>query len=96
MHDSLYGGRQGDKFFLVVDGTKQADYEALGSFGFSPDGRHVVYAARKLDRMVVVLDGQEHGNHESIPAGPVFRVDGVLEFLSAEEGVLRRIEVSGL
>jgi WD40 repeat protein len=89
-----YEGRQGDKFFLVVDGKKGTDYNALGYFGFSPDGKHIAFTAKKGDQMVVVLDGQERGEYDAVPAGPVFRSDGVLEFLAADKSSLYRIEVT--
>ena len=89
-----YGGRQGNKFFLVVDGKKGTDYNALGYFGFSPDGKHIAFTAKKGDQMVIVLDGQERGEYDAVPAGPVFRSDGVLEFLAADKSSLYRIEVT--
>ena len=91
-----YGGRRGDTFFLVVDGKKGADYDALGYFGFSNDGKHVAYNAKKGDKMVIVVDGQERGEYSAVPAGPVFRSDGVLEFLAADKPSLYRIEASDL
>jgi hypothetical protein len=91
-----YGGRRRDKFFLVVDGKKGADYDALGYFGFSNDGKHVAYNAKKGDKMVIVVDGQERGEYNAVPAGPVFRFDGVLEFLATDQTSLYRVEVSDL
>ena len=88
-----YGGRRGDKFFLVVDGKKGADYDALGYFGFSHDGKHIAFTALKGDKMVIVVDGEERGEYSAVPAGPVFRSDGVLEFLAADKPSLYRIEV---
>jgi len=94
-----YGGRRFnelfiDKFFLVVDGKKGADYDALGYFGFSHDGKHIAFTAKKGDKMVIVVDGRERGEYSGVPAGPVFRSDGVLEFLAANEPSLYRIEVT--
>jgi hypothetical protein len=91
-----YGGRRRDKFFLVVDGQKGVDYDGLGYFGFSPDGKHIAYAAKKGDKFVIVVDSQERGGYGAVPAGPVFRSDGVLEFLAAEQASLYRIEVRNL
>jgi Tol biopolymer transport system component len=91
-----YGGRRGNKFFLVVDGNKGADYDALGYFGFSQDGKHIAFMAQKGDKCVVVVDGQERAQYDSVPAGPVFRADGALEFLAADKPSLYRIEVRGL
>ena len=71
-----YGGRRSgesfvDKTFLVVDGKKGADYDALGYFGFSHDGKHIALTAKKGNKMVIVVDGQERGECQ-VPAGPVF------------------------
>ncbi len=96
-----YGGRRSnesfvDKIFLVVDGKKGADYDALGYFGFSNDGKHIAFTAKKGEKMVIVVDGQERGEYSQVPAGPVFRSDGVLEFLAADKQSLYRVEVSNL
>jgi hypothetical protein len=91
-----YGGRRGDKFFLVVDGKKGADYDTLGYFGFSHDGKHIAFMAKKGDKYVIVVDGQERAEYSAVPAGPVFRFDGVLEFLAGDKPSLYRIEVRDL
>ena len=96
-----YGGRRLnesfiDKSFLVVDGKQGADYDALGYFGFSHDGKHIAFMAKKGDKAVIVVDGKERAIYDSVAAGPVFRADGALEFLAAEEPTLYRIEVRGL
>jgi hypothetical protein len=41
-----------------------------------------------------VVDGKERATYDSVPAGPVFRADGVLEFLAANRPSLYRIEVT--
>ncbi len=95
-----YGGRRLngfiDKFFLVVDGKKGADYDALGYFGFSHDGKHIAFMAKKGNKMVIVVDGQERAEYSAVPAGPVFRFDGVLEFLAGDKPYLYRFEVRDL
>jgi hypothetical protein len=96
-----YGGRRSgessvDKTFLVVDGKKGADYDALGYFGFSHEGKHIAFTAKKGDKFVIVVDGQERGEYSQVPAGPVFRSDGVLEFLASDKQSLYRVEVSNL
>ena len=91
-----YGGRRENRFFLVVDGKKGADYDALGNGGFSPDGKHIASVAKQGDKLVIVVDGQERGKYEMVPAGPAFRSDGVLEFLAADQTSLYRIEVRDL
>jgi Tol biopolymer transport system component len=91
-----HGGRRGNKFFLVVDGKKGADYDALGYFGFSHYGKHMAFAAKKGDQWAIVVDGQERAKYDAVPAGPVFRSDGVLELLATDQTSLYRIEVRGL
>jgi hypothetical protein len=89
-----------DKSFFVVDGKKGADYDALGYFGFSHDGKHLAFSAKKGTKnghkMVIVVDGQERGEYSAVPAGPVFRSDGVLEFLATDQTSLYRVEVRDL
>ena len=91
-----YGGRRENRFFVVVDAKKGADYEALGNYGFSTDGKHIASVAKQGVKLVIVVDGQERGKYDMVPAGPVFRSDGVLEFLSADKSSLYRIEVRDL
>jgi len=96
-----YGGRRFnelfvDKFFLVMDGKKGADYDGLGYFGFSHDGKHIAFTAKKGNKMVIVVDGQERGEYSQVPAGPVFRSDGVLEFLATDKLTLYRVQVRDL
>jgi hypothetical protein len=96
-----YGGRcfnQSfvDKSFFVVDGKKGAAYDALGYFGFSHDGKHIAFTAKKGDKMLIVVDGQERGEYSGVPAGPVFRSDGVLEFLATDKLSVCRFEVREL
>ena len=68
----------------------------LGHFGFSPDGKHTAFMAKKGDKLVVVVDGKERAEYTTVLAGPVFRSEGVLEFLVADKPSLYRIEVSDL
>lgn len=91
-----FGNRFHEKRFLVVDGKRGADYDGLGYFGFSQDGKHIAYAAKKGAKCVIVVDGVEHGEYGAVPAGPVFRSDGVLEFLAADKFSLYRFEVNNL
>ena len=56
-----------------------------GSPVFSSDGRRVAYAAKKAGKCLVVVDGQPGPEHDRVPCGPVFRSDGVLEYLAVEE-----------
>ena len=52
--------------------------------------------AKKGDKYVIVVDGQERGEYCAVPAGPVFRSDGVLEFLATDKLSVCRFEVRDL
>ena len=52
--------------------------------------------AKKGDKYVIVVDGQERGEYSAVPAGPVFRLDGVLGFLAGDKPSLYRFEVRDL
>ena len=90
-----YGGTRGGKAFLVVDGQKGEDYDELGHFEFSADAKHVAFQATKGPRCVLVVDGIERATYASVPAGPVFRTDGALEWIAVAEKTLQRTVISG-
>ncbi len=51
----------------------------------SPDGRHIVYAARRDDDdYVVVLDGETGVSYKRISCGPSFTPEGTLVFVGVE------------
>jgi Tol biopolymer transport system component len=83
----------------VVDGKPGPGSPFGTGFGlsFSPDSRHFAYMFAKGTgpTAVVVVDGVERASYTPLTSGPVFRKDGVLEFIAADDGALRRIEVSG-
>jgi hypothetical protein len=60
---------------------------------FSPDSRHLAYAAFQDDRWGVLINHRPVGNlYDSIiRGGPSFHEDGLLEFLGIHKGVLYRI-----
>ena len=91
-----YGGRRANRFFLVADGTKGTEYDALGHFEFSHDGTHLALVAKKANRFVITVDGTERAEYHTVAAGPVFRRDGTLEFLAADDKSVYRIEVKNL
>ena len=55
------GGR-----YVVLDGKLSPEYDAIGQVHFSPDGKHLVYAARLGGWWKVFWDGQEIGQYEDI------------------------------
>ena len=88
-----YGGIRGSKSFLVVDGIQSPEYDAIGHFAFSSDSQHFAYMALLSTRAVIVVDGHVRAESDAIPAGPVFRNDGFLEFLCLDRGALHRVEI---
>lgn len=82
----------------IVDGKADPGAKFIGSnltLDFSPDSRHYAYAATDAvgEEVRVVLDGVVRAKHAVIACGPVFRTDGVLEYLAIEEKALMRYEV---
>jgi len=94
-HVAKVEGERGKELFVRRDGRRGKGYLDIAQPVFSRDGKHIAFSAKKGRKAVIVLDGREHGEYDSIPAGPVFRSDGVLEFLAADRSSLYRIEVRG-
>ena len=56
-----------------------------GSPLFSPDGKHVAYAAKNRNKWLVVVDGRPGPECGFIVrGGPTFHADGVLEYLAVK------------
>jgi hypothetical protein len=89
-----YVAFRGGKSFLVTDDSKGTEYDFIGHCSFSPNGKHIAFGAKRGGKMVIVVDGKERAAYASVPAGPVFRADGVLEFLAVDDTSLCRIEVA--
>ena len=59
---------------------------------FSPNSKRVAFLAEKAGRPVVVLDGRPGPDNCGVVCGPVFRHDGVLEYLASDENnILYRV-----
>lgn len=86
--------------YWVVDG--KAGPGGKGGVGFdlsfSPDSKHFAYmAAQAMDGTgSIVVDGVVQASYHAVTSGPVFRNDGVLEFIAVDDTGLCRLEVSGL
>ena len=89
----MYGGRRGQKCFLVVDEVQGPDFDRIGSFGFSPNGKRAAYVATEGERSVIVVDGKRRASYTAVPSGPVFRSNDKLEFICVENQALWRVEV---
>ncbi|MRR39203.1 hypothetical protein EG829_32085, partial [bacterium] len=55
-----------EKFFVVTDGKEGKYYTGVGAPVFSPDGRHLAYAARENNRYFIVMDEKEDENRYEI------------------------------
>ncbi len=64
-----YVARTGNKWFVVVDGKEEKQYDGLGAPLFSPDSTHVAYAAQMDNKQCVVVDGKEEKQYDGIKAG---------------------------
>jgi hypothetical protein len=82
------------KRFLVVDGQAGPPYDQVGNFAFSADSKHMAYVAVREDRNIIAVDGAERAAYDAVPAGPVFRKDGVIEFIARDANALQRVEVA--
>jgi len=58
----------GNKFFVVVDGKEEKQYDDIYSGGpiFSPDSTRVAYGARVGNKWFVVVDGKEQKQYDGI------------------------------
>jgi Tol biopolymer transport system component len=68
-----------NNYVLVGDGRPSKPYEHIEyitSSYFSPDSQHIVFAARKGEKVHVVLDGKESPACDGIAEMPVFSPDG--------------------
>lgn len=82
----------------IVDGKAgPALRHGTGVFSFSPDSRHhaCVGADSPTSNSQLFIDGEVRATYRAIACGPVFRSDGVLEFLATEGNSLFRFEVIG-
>lgn len=82
----------------VVDGKAEAGAKYLGSnvtLDFSPDSKHHAYMASDAPAKEcrIVVDGVVRAKHPVIACGPIFRSDGVMEYLALEGTSLLRYEV---
>ncbi len=78
------------KWLVVVDGKASPEYHKIGkgTLVFSPDGKRFAYAVQKGIRWggkrFVVLDGKPLPEYKRFWGGPIFRADGVLEYLAVK------------
>ena len=83
------------KMFAVIDGAKGPDYVYAAWPYFSPDGKHVAYAARKGEKWRVVRDGVE-GREYDMVNGPVPWADSDHLIYPASRGGKTFIVIDGV
>jgi hypothetical protein len=86
-----YAATSGGKWFAVVDGIKQKEYERLGShtIRFSPDNKRICYMVWEpsKDRQFAVIDGIEQKPYVGIFVGhPLFSADSCDVAYGAKKG----------
>lgn len=86
-----YGGRRTNTWVAVVDGQLGLQYDGIGIPVFSADSQHVVYVAARTGNQLVVVDERAGPQHEGVVCGPVFRADGVAEWIARNDGSLYRV-----
>lgn len=79
-----FGVVKADRWTYVINNTNTPAYDALGSIAFSQDGRHVAYSA-KSGKAFVCVNGQNSPPYKTVACGPVFRRDGIVEFLALDD-----------
>jgi hypothetical protein len=86
---------------VILDGAAGAAYDSIANLDFTPDGRHVVYTARRKGKSLVVVDGVEGREYDAfIPAREHERegrlnVEGpaALSILARRGSELLRVEI---
>ena len=81
---------------VVLDGKEGSNYTDVWSLTFSPDSKHLAYAARASregkDVQFIVVDGKEGQQYvrdwsgQGILYGPVFSPDGKLVYVANDGG----------
>lgn len=87
-----------DSLHWVVDGKAGPGSKfGMGFLSFSADSQHHAYSCGQGfgGAIAIVVDGLEKVSYKSVTSGPVFRSDGVLEFIAVDDTGLCRFEVGG-
>jgi hypothetical protein len=66
-----YGAVVSDKWFVVVDGKEEQQYDGIGAPIFSPDSQRVAYGAGVGNKQFVVVDGKEGKPYDGIVGGRI-------------------------
>ena len=82
--------------FTVVDGEEGVRCDGLGSFHFSPDGKHYGYVVPLREKWLVVLDGKAEQYSEVLSNGVIFSRDSKKSiYAAAEEAGRFRVYLNG-
>ena len=87
----------GRKWSLVVDETEGKQFDAVGKMNplFSPDSQRVAYVAEKKRRQLVVVDGREEKQYNTV-GGITFSPDSKHVAYMASAGAERFIVLDGI
>jgi len=94
-----YAAEMGDKAFVVLDGEKKKQYDAIGprTLSFSPDSNQMAYAANQGDKYFMIVDGDEGKKYDGIGGkGPIFSPDSKRVAYGAKEGDKYFVVVDGV
>ena len=81
---------------MVVDGKEGKEYEDIGPPVFSPDGKHLAYAAVRGGSNLIVVDGVEGATCDQVGGGTlVFSPDGKRFAYGARTGAKWSVVVDG-
>jgi Tol biopolymer transport system component len=89
---------QGSMYWVVDGKAGPGSKVGMGfNLSFSPDSQHFAYMlAKGMDGIAaIVVDGVERASYKPVTSGPVFRSDGVLEFIAVDSDGLCRFEITG-
>jgi hypothetical protein len=94
---------------MMIDGKPGPAYDLIGfDPAFSPDNRHIAYAAKKQGKWCVVLDGKELADYELVystkpgfrqedytgsPSPFHFDATGTLNYIGIKDGQIYRVQV---
>ncbi|MHC4489404.1 MAG: hypothetical protein ACYSW7_09575 [Planctomycetota bacterium] len=73
------------KWYVVLDGQRQEEFDEIGRVIFDPDSRRVAYWARRNNREFVIV-GNRKGEEFDFVTNPVFSPDGTKVAYGARKG----------
>jgi len=84
------GTRNPSHGFVVLDNTRDPEFQQIGDLVFSHDGAHLAYESRTGDllflRSVIVADGRKVGEDEETAEDPFFDAQGELGYFARKKG----------